>query len=72
MEDKYSEDVIIGPIANDIIYDVMGITRGIWRRAIKNIEIIFDFLVDGVYIENKLNTIKWLIIYIWRLDYGCS
>lgn len=26
MEDKYSEDVIIGPIANDIIYDVMGIT----------------------------------------------
>ena len=58
MEDKYSEDVIIGPIANDIIYDVMGITRVIWRRARKNIEIIFDFLVDGVYIENRLNTIK--------------
>ena len=58
MEDKYSEDVIIGPIANDIIYDVMGITRGIWRRARMNIEIIFDFLVDGVYIENRLNTIK--------------
>ena len=54
MEDKYSEDVIIGPIANDIIYDVMGITRGIWRRARKNIEIIFDFLFDGVYIK-KIN-----------------
>ena len=35
MPDNYTEDVIIGPIANDIIYDVIGIiTSGMIPRDV--------------------------------------
>ena len=54
-EDAYSEDVIIGPIANDTLYDVLGITTS----GILNKEQSFQLLDIGrIYTQIVLKTIK--------------
>lgn len=63
IEDKYAEDVIIGPIANDIIYDVMGITTsGMIPR-----DIAMSLLLIGpeykqivLKTEKAVGNLKWI------------
>lgn len=63
MPDIYTEDVIIGPIANDIIYDVMGIiTSGMIPRDIAMSLLLIGPEYKQIVLKNKnaAANLKWI------------